>query len=577
MARATIRWTGLLVSLVAALVILLSIFSPSTIYSAQDVAHQLQDKFNDNASPGSINEKLGDYGPRAYRQVQSWWSRVFQGVAEPRGLQPEEGDAEDIPRCKVYTYYDKRTKSEDTEALLQVWLKAWWALGLFPVILTNEMSSKHPDYQQLHKQYGDSGLDIEKLDAILAMDHMGAEGMLTSAYVFPMTTLDDKMLRQMRKCQVLDVLSKYKHAKDDILRGSSLAYKIVVKALIKNSEPLDPELVPSGLEAVPGVWFRIHEEIQTFAVYSQTTVQALYPTLFDKNPVTSSEGKKFYFVKGQLASLVNSHLQDNFLNNHRSGVTVLSPLLGGIVGDVLSKPSLRIAKELLHCNLSPLPGPTCPPNRALTITKCFSCSQLVSSAFIKPIQQFQPQNSTYFIGNVPHPLSTLLLSQRTEDLSPKAIRDSPRDSWIKSSLSASLHSKSGPIQGLIFLSESLWKNEDNLLPDAHLWRIFEEDQFSDIEYDVGFTLPGLRSGVDESSSDALGRSPPSYLNPSKLRSMITDPQDERAKAGLSMIEVWSQYDTGSHQLIQNYQEYKAGRLRVMMDVNKEAFSEIELM
>lgn len=128
MARAWVRWAILLISISS---ILLAIFSPSTLRTAQA-------KYHDNASPGGINEKLGSYAPKAYEHVRSWWGRLFSDAEEPRGLQLEL-DALDDSRCKVYTYYDKSAKSEDHEALLQVWLRAWWSLGLFPV---NDLPSK---------------------------------------------------------------------------------------------------------------------------------------------------------------------------------------------------------------------------------------------------------------------------------------------------------------------------------------------------------------------------------------------------------------------------------------------------
>lgn len=576
MARASVRWASLLVSFIAAFVILVSVFSPSAIHSAQDAAQQWQDIFVDNASPGSINEQLGVYGPRAYRQVRSWWSRLFHDIEEPRGLQAEEGAAEDNPRCKVYTYYNKRLKSEDTEALLQVWLKAWWALGLFPFILTNEMSAKHSNYRQLHAQYDDSGLDMDKVDAILAMDHMGAEGMLMAPYVFPITTLDDKLLRQMRQCQVLDVLSKYSQSQDDILRGSSLAYKIVVKALITNTKPLNPGHVSSGFEAVPGVEIRLLDQLQIFAVYSRKTVKDLYPKLYDQAAVTDAEGKRFSFAKGQLASLVNSHLQDIFLRNYNNGIAVLNPAIQGISSGSLASSTMKIAKELLNCNLSPLPQSTCPPNRADKEMSCLSCSSLVSSAFIKPVEQFSIKNSTFFIGSVPHPLSTLIMTQGKEHPNAADIRDSPRDIWLKATLAGVLAPKSGAIQGLIYLSDSLWKNEDNLLPDAHLWHIYEQDTFSDVEYDVGFTLPGLNSPLSDSAFAAKNEAGKGLVSIPRLRSLVVDTQDDYSKTARGIIEAWSQYDAGSHQLIRNYQGYKADRLRVMKEANRGAFAVMEL-
>lgn len=575
MARASIRWIGLLVSLIAALVILTSIFSPDTVHSAQGVAQEWRDKFHDNAGPGGINDKLSEYAPRVYDQVQSWWSRLFPDAAELRGLQPEEEFLDDNVRCRVYTYYDTTSKSEDTEALLQVWLKAWWAMGMYPIILTDEMSMKHPQYASLHTKYADVGLDLQRIDAMLAMDHLGYEGMLTASHVFPMAPIDDAMLIQMRQCKVLDVLTKYRSARDDIMRGSNMAYKIVVQALVDYKSMVDVKRVGVlGIEGVPGANFRELEDTKTFAVYDAATVAKLYPDLYAGKSVTQG-GKSFSFAKNQLASLVDGHLQDNFLKNHRRGIEVLRPNLDNVDSDYLSRASMRLALELMRCNLTPLPQ-TCAPQHTDSLSKCFDCRSLVSSAFIKPTEGFEPKNATFFVGNVPHPLTLLAFVSDTSEPSGADVRKSQRDLWSRKSLTTALVRHAGAIQGLIFLSDSLWKNEDSHLPDAHIWQTFEEGRYADIEYDVGFSLPELQANLDQLSQTAKEKSKEFQEKVTKLQGIVKAPTGASQMKAIEMTEAWSQYDAGAHQLIGNYVKYKEQRLQAMKRANQNVFVVLDL-
>ncbi|CCG80697.1 Putative uncharacterized protein [Taphrina deformans PYCC 5710] len=475
-------------------------------------------------------------------------------------------------RCRVYTYYDKTTKSEDTEALLQVWLKSWWALGLYPVILTNEISIKHPEYKSLRDKYADAGFSLERLDAILAMDYMNYEGMLTAPYVFPIASTNDAMLKQMRQCQVLDVMTKYRSSRDDIMRGSSMAYKILVKALVTYNGPVDKKRVGVlGIEGVPGANFRELEDTKTFAVYDKETVEKLYPKLYDGRPVGKG-GKTFTFVKSELAALVNGHLQDNFLVNHRNGIEVLSPELAITDSDFTSRSSLRIAMELTRCNLTPLPK-TCSPQHASSTTKCFDCTQLISSAIIKPVTGFVPKNATFFIGSVPHPLTLLALEKMTTELDAATIRDSKQNAWSKGTLTQALPRHSGAIQGLVFLSNSLYSHEDLQLPDAHMWHLLEQDvDAGEAEYTFGFSLPELKTSLDQLAQSSKQKSTKFQENFAEIKALVGQPLEKKVTSkAMEVTEAWSQYDAGAHQLIKNYIRYRSATLQAMKRENSGAF------
>lgn len=574
MARASIRWAGLLISIITALVILTSIFSPATLLSAQDVAQDWREKFQDNAAPGGMQGNLGIYAPKVYDQVQSWWNRLFPDDEELRGLQLLDDTEES--RCRIYTYYDKTAKSEDTEALLQVWLKAWWAVGMSPVILTNDMSLKHAEYSNLHKNYDGSGLDLEKLDAIMAMDQMKFEGMLVSNFVFPMARTDDALLQQMRQCQVLDALSRYIGSGDHVMRGSSLAYGVLIKALLSREEALDrQEIERKGFGAVPGFFPRDLEATETFAIYDPATVKELYPSLYKGEPVEQG-GKSFTFSKHQLASLVNRHLQDNFLSNFQQGIEVLAPKLGITDSEHLYKPAMVIAMELLRCNLTPLLR-SCPPTRKSKKDGCFRCDQLVSSAVIRPVEGFAPKNSTFLVGNVAHPLTLLAVGQDSRDFSAAAIRNSPRDVWSKKTLTPTLRPKAGAVQGLIFLSDSLFKNEDRYLPDTHIWATFERPNLADLEYEVGFILPELRTSLEEADRASAEKSPKFHKATQETKAMINDREikdrsDVALQKAVEISEAWAQYDAGAHQLIGHYVHFKGKKLEHMKAVNRGAFA-----
>lgn len=574
MARASVRWVALLLSIIGSLVVFTSFLSPATIHSAHDKAQAWRDSFHDNAGRTGFEEKIIGYGPKVYHQVQSWWMQLFPESEELRGLQPQEEEVDEFARCRVYTYYDKSKKSEDTEALLQVWIKAWWAIGLFPVVLTNEISVKHDQYAYIHEKFADVGLNLERIDAVLAMDYMNYEGMLTANYVFPMAPANDDLLREMRQCQVLDVMTKYRSTRDDIMRGSSLAYKVLAQSLVKYDSVVDRKRVEVlGMEGVPGVNFRELEETKTFAVYDDETVKKIYPKLFEGKPVGKG-GKSFSFVKNQLASLVNGHLQDNFLVNHRGGIEVLTPDVDISDVDFVSRPSLRVAMELVRCNLTPLPK-TCAPQHTSATTKCFDCSKLVSSSIIKQVPSYELKDFTFFVGNVPHPLTLLAMDRQNVEIDAAIVRASARDIWAKRALAGALTRHASAIQGLVHLSESLWRNEDNHLPDAQIWQTFENSSYADLEYEVGFSLPELKASLDQLAHTTREKSSGIRSTLNKAREIVYSKTDPVPKAR-ELTEAWSQYDAGAHQLISNYVDYKSHRLETMKAANRGAFVILEL-
>ena len=564
MPRASVRWIGLSLFVIFSFTLFTSWFSPDTISSAQQVAADWSDKFQDNAVAGGINDKLMSNVPVVYQKVKSWWTSFFPDTNELRGLNVNPD--EENPRCKVYTYYDRTHKSEDVEAVLQVWLKAWWAMGLYPVILTEENSKANPKYARLHQLY-DGVLQPYIIDALLAMNAAKGQGLLAAHYVFPMTTIEDATLQDIRKCQPIDVLTRYEDSQDDILRGSKVAYENVIQALIGNEAAISKERVDkAGLEAISGVSLRELPACKTFARYNPATVTRLYPGLFEGKPVGQA-GKSFSFTKNHLASLVNGHLQNNFLVNYRGGIEALSPKLPGIA-DYLHRRSVRIAMELTRCNLTPLPK-TCAPQHKSSTTKCFDCSQLISSAIVKNVEGYIPKNNTMFIGTVPHPYTMLALQKGTLSLDGATVRASVRDIWSKKALTPALPAKSGALIGVIFLSDSLWKNEDMHLPDSHIWQTFEQDPVS-LEYDVGFTLPELSKSLDQLAQTSEEKGIKFQDLVTETKRLVTAEQDR--SAAVEMVESWSQYDAGAHQLITNHLDYKRYWLTLMLNENNGAFS-----
>jgi|SRR5271170_618843 len=58
------------------------------------------------------------------------------------------------PRCPVYTYIDTNLhrRGSDEFAILQTWMRSFWALGFRPVVLTDKDAKRHSRYNSLRSQ-----------------------------------------------------------------------------------------------------------------------------------------------------------------------------------------------------------------------------------------------------------------------------------------------------------------------------------------------------------------------------------------------------------------------------------------
>ena len=83
-----------------------------------------------------------------------WLTRWFktQSRAPFLGNTPYQSTAN--PRCPVYTYIDTTAhrRGSDEFGIIRTWMRAFWALGFKPVVLTDKDAKKHPRFNLFGNQ-----------------------------------------------------------------------------------------------------------------------------------------------------------------------------------------------------------------------------------------------------------------------------------------------------------------------------------------------------------------------------------------------------------------------------------------
>jgi hypothetical protein len=113
-----------------------------------------------------LEHALYSSGGRLY-EVQDdgtggWLTRWFPALSRPRFLENGERQPAPVQRCPVYTYIDTtvhRHGSIDFD-ILQTWMRAFWALGFKPVVLTDKDTRRHSHYALFRKTglFSDTGI-----------------------------------------------------------------------------------------------------------------------------------------------------------------------------------------------------------------------------------------------------------------------------------------------------------------------------------------------------------------------------------------------------------------------------------
>lgn len=76
-------------------------------------------------------------------------------------------------RCPIYAYYDRDVKKSGADdAVMLAWRRAWWAMGLHPVILSVDDAKEHGMYQKVISDRREAKLEYNIL-RWLAWERMG--------------------------------------------------------------------------------------------------------------------------------------------------------------------------------------------------------------------------------------------------------------------------------------------------------------------------------------------------------------------------------------------------------------------
>lgn len=123
-----------------------------------------------------------------------WLTRWFPALSRSRFLENAESQPALVQRCPVYTYIDTtihRHGSIDFD-ILQTWMRAFWALGFKPVVLTDKDSRRHPHYVLFRNSGLFSDARLVDFGKWLAMAQYG--GLFVDYHVTPSTFLGTKHL-----------------------------------------------------------------------------------------------------------------------------------------------------------------------------------------------------------------------------------------------------------------------------------------------------------------------------------------------------------------------------------------------
>jgi len=406
-------------------------------------------------------------------------------------------------RPPIYTYYDTKTdKEQDVRAaenkLLLVWRRAWWAQGFKPVILGRAEAMNNLHYELLQGKKLTSSLEAE-LMRWLAWDHMGS-GILANWLLLPMGSYDDHLLTSFRKGQY-PRLTRYEGLGCGLYSGDQASIDATIAAVLKSPKL---QTAASMVEATSDPdMFAVDPKPSDIAFYDDTALTDLYKPV--ANAMISNQAQGYT----SLANLISSHLQTTFLNNHSSGLAVLTPYAANC--STLAATALSLATSLNTCADSPLPH-SCPPNNA----KCTPCTPLKISfpAYLTN------DTSLFTIGTVPHPYTLALLLGKRTDVTVRHIRrETPRDRWLEATTQETLGMKIGGSGRIVGFKEVVAGDHSAA---RGIWATAEQSpHWRDLEWYFGFSIPR----VNLTSDDVLALTTESQLKP-LMDAMAEEPNAE---------------------------------------------------
>ncbi|KAF2460526.1 hypothetical protein BDY21DRAFT_406348 [Lineolata rhizophorae] len=428
-------------------------------------------------------------------------------------------------RTPIYTFYDamaaggKEKKSEGMrraeERLLLAWRRAWWAQGFKPLVLGRPEAMNNPLYERVQRMELDPAMEVE-LMRWLAWGNMG-RGVLANYLALPMAHHEDHMLSFLRRGEFPSV-TRFEGLESSVLAGEKAAINAAIVLALD-----DPEIVnkKSMLDAVPKETISIDKDATGVAFYDRKTIAKKYKPISTKldSVDTAADGL------ADLAVLVNAHLHNTWQNTFSNGVAVLNPLPERMT--TLLDPAIDIGRNLTTCPASPIPS-SCPPNKP----KCKPCPAM-HPLRLAAQKSFRNSTTQFTIGVVPHPWTTTVMAH----LPPAADgvfdarfvrRNTTRDAWLASATKDLLGTGIGaPSRALRFkdVVASEWGT-------AHtLWLTAERPSARDVEWVLGFALPGLDPpdrGTSDTPVPGPERKPPPP--PSDLPDPVSPEEDARERA-----------------------------------------------
>jgi hypothetical protein len=336
----------------------------------------------------------------------------------------------------------------------------------------------------------------------LAWGHMG-DGLLADWRCFPMAKYDDATLSHLRRGAESDFIIRYDRSSGALLSGKKTAIDAAIDGALKNIQgpaKFLADLIPDGLLK--------SEQTSALAVYDSATIAANYHSLIER-AIASRSTRQLALVE-----LINSHLQNTFVNSFPGGLVVLKPFSEHTTA--LVEPALRLARALGQCPISPVPS-SCPPN----LPNCHPCDAH------KPMKITQPatyKNNTqaFTIGTLPHPFTLISLLQNSVEVTARHIRrEIARDSWLREVTGEQMGQGLGGGPRAVFLKNavadesaigtSLWMTVESL--SAEVGQALPADLLDEFEWQLGFRIP-RDSNVDAKNEGEVKESM-QHANPSK--------------------------------------------------------------
>ena len=459
-------------------------------------------------------------------------------------------------RPPIYTFYDETGKDEETRAvensLLLIWRRAWWAQGFKPAILGKPEAMNNPLYETLQGKKLDPALEAEIM-RWLAWGHMGT-GILANWLVLPMGSYDDHLLSYLRR-GLYPRLTRYENLGSGLFSGEQASINAAISLTLKSG---NLPTAKTFIEAIsdPDI-FVVDPKPAGIAFYETSTITTSYKPIADALLTKQSSGLL------SLAKLITFHLHTTFLNTFTSGLAILTPHASASA--ILSTPALSLANSLVTCPESPMPH-SCPPN----VPNCKPCDPTSPLPVTYP-STYLNTSTLYTIGTIPHPYTLALLFNRSSDITTRHIRRyTDRDPWLLAVTQKTLGKAiAGPAR-IVSFKESVATEWDAA---RGIWSTAERKwEKKDLEWHFGFALPSPSNKTTPDPTSQLQpllSTLPTTLTPSDLKTqsaLLDNAQDvvdlksskegsgKKSKVGIrKVVEAWNLADTEAWRFVRAFE------------------------